>query len=339
MRDWLTTAWYRGHWLLLLLAPLSWLFGLVAAVRRLAFRHGWIQAQRFPVPVIVIGNISVGGTGKTPLTLHVVELLKRHGWRPGIVSRGYGGRAQGYPLLVGPQSAAAETGDEPMLLHRAAGVPVAVDPLRCRAVDYLLQRGLCDIVIADDGLQHYALHRDLELAVVDGERGLGNRRLLPAGPLREPVGRLASVDAIIINGGSGAPDFAGKTPVFRFSLKPGLLLPVGISVAPAQAPQPPCRVHAVAGIGNPERFFRSLELSGYDVIRHAFADHHQFQPQDLAFTESLPVIMTTKDAVKCGEFAGPDVWQLPVTVDADPGLDQLLLAFLGRFHENPTHAR
>ncbi|HEX5277158.1 MAG TPA: tetraacyldisaccharide 4'-kinase [Fluviicoccus sp.] len=337
IRERLVRDWYHGGWLPVLLMPLTALFWLIATLRRLVYRSGLIPIKRFPVPVIVIGNISIGGTGKTPLTLHLVQLLKEAGYRPAIVSRGYGGRSDHYPLLLGSETRAEESGDEPLLIYRETGVPVVVDPRRPRAVELLVQRGLCDIVISDDGLQHYALHRDLELLVVDGERGLGNGWMLPSGPLREPASRAASVDAVVINGGSGLNLPLRQAPVFRFCLKPGKLLPVGPADKACTAPQAG-QVHAVAGIGNPGRFFTTLEACGFAVIPHAFADHHQFRPEDLEFEDHLPIVMTTKDAVKCREFAKPDVWQLPVAVEADPALEDRILAFAARYREKRVHA-
>ena len=337
MKERLVRAWYHGGWLPVLLLPLAALFWLITALRRWVYRVGLIKAQRFPVPVIVIGNISVGGTGKTPLTLHLVHLLKQAGYRPAIVSRGYGGHADVYPMLLGPETRADESGDEPLLIYRETGVPVVVDPRRPRAVELLVRQGLCDIVIADDGLQHYALHRDMELLVVDGERGFGNGWMLPSGPLREPVSRAASVDIVVVNGGRGLPLPHADVPVHAFRMTPGKLRPVGAAEQAGAAPWSG-PVHAVAGIGNPGRFFDTLAVCGFEVIPHPFADHHQFTPDDLEFNDSLPVVMTSKDAVKCGGFAKPNVWQLPVAVEADPALDDRILAFAARYREKRVHA-
>jgi tetraacyldisaccharide 4'-kinase len=303
----LLKAWYDGHPLLWLLWPLSWLYGLVTATRRFLYRTGLLTSKRFPVPIIVVGNITVGGTGKTPLTLALIDYLRAQGYRPGVVSRGYGGRTH-YPCLLNERSTAAMVGDEPLALFQRTGVPVVVDPVRVRAVDYLLQQDHCDVVLCDDGLQHYALHRDIEIAVVDGARGLGNKRLLPSGPLRERPSRLQSVDFVVVNG-DAAPSVHG----FPMRLQPQAWR--SLLAQADSAPNTGSRIHAVAGIGNPQRFFSQLQAEGYDVVPHAFADHHAYTPDDLCFTEPLPVVMTEKDAVKCMEFAAAHWWYVPVQAE------------------------
>lgn len=272
-------------------------------LRRLAYRRGWLHGEKLPVPVIVVGNLTVGGTGKTPLTITLVEALRARGREPGVVSRGYGG-SQREPLLLGETADPAQVGDEPCLIH-ASGVPVAVGRDRPAAARLLLEAG-CDVIVADDGLQHYRLARDVEICVIDGERRFGNRRLLPLGPLREPMSRLRSVDFRVCNGGTEAPD---EVP---------MRLEGGMVRALADAREQPLaafagqRVHAVAGIGNPQRFFDSLAMQGLDVIEHPFADHHAFTAADLDFGDGLAVLMTTKDAVKCRPFAREGWWSVPV---------------------------
>lgn len=316
MSDKLVQAWYRGHWALSLLSPLSALYRLITAVRRWGYKHGYLSASRFPVPVIVVGNITVGGTGKTPLTLALVNYLREQGYKPAVVSRGYGGQTE-YPALVTATSRAEEVGDEPLLMYQQSGVPVVVAPKRADAVAWLLARELGNVVLCDDGLQHYALQRDLEIVVIDGARGLGNEKLLPQGPLREPKRRLQTVDLIVVNGQGYCCDNA-----HTMTLEPGPWLPAGQNGG--VAPQAPQKIHAVAGIGNPERFFTMLRQQGFDVIPHAFPDHHAFEAQDLAFNDDLPVVMTAKDAVKCRPFAGSNVWQVPVAAQLDAGFYQLL---------------
>jgi len=323
MASW-AERWHDGGAPFPLLLPLGWLFRLIAAGRRRAYALGWLQAWRAPVPVIVIGNITVGGTGKTPLTLALVERLRAAGWRPGIVSRGYGGEAE-YPLRVTPDSAAAVVGDEPLLLARRAGVPVVVDPLRARGVRHLLSGSDCDLVVCDDGLQHYALARDIEIAVIDGQRGLGSGLPLPAGPLREPPSRLASVDFRVVNGDWLA---AGERPAdaATMTLTPGAWLPVGTGTA--ASPPSGGAVHAVAGIGHPPRFFALLERLGYQPVPHPFPDHHAYAAGDLDFTPPLPVVMTEKDAVKCAGLARADTWFVPVQAMLPENFWQALLARL-----------
>ncbi|MFO1391600.1 MAG: tetraacyldisaccharide 4'-kinase [Agitococcus sp.] len=301
----LVKAWYQGHWALVFFKPLSLLYRAITSVRRWAYQKGYLASQRFNLPVIVVGNITVGGTGKTPLTLAIVEFLKQQGYRPAIVSRGYGGQTE-YPAQVTINSTAQQVGDEPLLMFLQSQVPVVVAPKRAQAVAYVQAKQLADVVICDDGLQHYALARDIEIAVMDGARGLGNGKLLPEGALREAPSRLNSVDFIVVNGqGYTHPQ------AFKMSLKPSEWQMVG-DFANKEPPKPTQTIHAVAGIGNPERFFTQLEVQGFTVIKHAFADHHQFTSQDLDFGDELVIVMTAKDAVKCQSFANDKMWQVPV---------------------------
>lgn len=314
----LVKAWYQGHWALTLLKPLSLLYRVITTVRRFAYQQGYLASQRFDLPVIVVGNITAGGTGKTPLTLAIVDYLKQQGYRPAIVSRGYGGQTE-YPAQVTLNSTAQQVGDEPLLMFLQSRVPVVVAPKRAEAVAYLQKKQLADVVICDDGLQHYALARDIEIAVIDGARGLGNGQLLPEGALREAPSRLNSVDFIVVNG-------QGYThrQAFQMSLKPSEWQMVG-DFANKQPPKPSQTIHAVAGIGNPERFFKQLEQQGFTLIEHAFADHHQFTAQDLDFADKLPIVMTAKDAVKCQAFAKDNMWQVPVVAQLSDEFYQQLI--------------
>jgi len=301
--------WYQGHLLFALLIPLAWLFMAVAGLRRLAYRWGGLRAWRAPVPVIVVGNISVGGTGKTPLTLALVEQLRQHGWRPGIVSRGYGGKGAQYPQRVEADACASKVGDEPLLLARRSQAPVVIDPLRARGVQHLLATSDCNVVICDDGLQHYALARDIEIAVVDGQRGFGSAWRLPAGPMREALARLETVDFVVVNGPWRASGDAPASAI-TLSLQAAPWQPVGVNPS---LPVPTAgHVHAVAGIGHPPRFFALLAEQGFQPIPHAFPDHHAYSAEDLQFSPPAPVVMTEKDAVKCAEIAPPNSWYVPV---------------------------
>lgn len=302
----LQQGWYgKGHlpwWCY----PLAKLYGTVVSVRRSMYRLGWLRAVRLPCPVIVVGNLTAGGTGKTPLTLALVEALRQRGLKPGVVSRGYGG-TQREPMLLGDRPNPAEVGDEPALI-RATGVPVAIGRDRPAAAKLLLDAG-CNVLIADDGLQHYRLARDVEICVIDGERRFGSGRLLPAGPLREPLWRLSEVDFRICNGGEA---IAGETSMrlrggSAQALLDGQEQPLGNFAG--------TRVHAVAAIGHPQRFFTSLAAQGIEVIPHPFADHHAFAPAELAFDDGLPVLMTEKDAVKCRAFAQAGWWSVPVKAE------------------------
>lgn len=310
---WLAAA-YRGDAWLVALRPLEALYRLAVRRRAAAYAAGRRAVWRAPVPVIVVGNITLGGTGKSPLVAWLARFLAERGWSPGILSRGYGGRSDRYPLLLDDDTPVTACGDEPRMLADQAGLPVVVDPDRARGARRLLAAG-CDILIGDDGLQHLALGRDLELVVVDGRRGFGNGRCLPAGPLREPLTRLDGVDAVVIN---GEPAFDPPTGAYGMALVPsawrrldeGRRLP--LTPPPFAGP-----VHALAGIGHPARFFATLEELGVEPITHAFADHHRFTAADLAFADHRPVVMTAKDAVKCRGLAPADSWILEVEARPD----------------------
>ncbi|MFJ7884983.1 tetraacyldisaccharide 4'-kinase [Pseudomonas sp. NPDC096917] len=328
MSDRLLRAWYNGHPLLRLLSPLECLYRRVVERKRARFVAGEGDIYRPPVPLIVVGNITVGGTGKTPLILWLIEHCQRKGLRVGVVSRGYGANPPSLPWRVTAQQSAAQAGDEPLLIVQRTGVPLMIDPDRSRAVKALLASEPLDLILSDDGLQHYRLARDLELVLIDNARGLGNGHCLPAGPLREPVERLESVDAVLYNGADCDPQagFAFKLqPSALINLRSGERQPLDF-FAPGQA------LHAVAGIGNPQRFFTTLEALHWRPVAHAFADHAPYSAEVLSFTPSLPLVMTEKDAVKCRDFASPQWWYL--AVDAVPSeafalwLDQQLQRLL-----------
>lgn len=331
------SAWSRNSRWLVLLIPFSWLFsGLVALRRRyLQNKH---QGQPYSAPVVIVGNITVGGSGKTPLIIALVKALKERGFSPGVVSRGYAGSATQYPLAVSAFSAVSETGDEPKLIATLADCPVVVDANRSAAVDYLLKRFDCDLVLSDDGLQHYALHRDIELIVVDGQRGLGNCRKLPAGPLREGPERLAQADLIVVNGQLADGLDLASNPVEQMYIRPTQFrhLQSGRRVqvdswleSHAGTNQ---QVHAVAAIGNPQRFADTLSAVGFAVNLHSFDDHQTLSLEDLSFADNLPVIVTAKDAIKLAtlnlkeEGAGANIWVLDIEADIDSALiDKLIV--------------
>lgn len=304
--------WYssnRGYWLLM---PLAWLYGAITALRRWLFRIGLKRQYKLPQPVIVVGNISVGGTGKTPFTLLLCQLLRQQGWQPGIVSRGYGAKVV-RPTLVTAASSAKDCGDEPLLLAQRSGCPVVVCPDRVAAAQFLLANTATDIIISDDGLQHYALARDVEIVLIDGKRGLGNGQLLPAGPLRERPWRLQQVDLVLAN-------------TQPHNLADGIMQLVADKARPlmGNASLSNNPVTLVAGIGNPERFVDTAEQAGFNIIAtRFFADHHKFTAEDFSAI-SGPVLMTEKDAVKCRDFARPDWFSLAVAAQLDqPGLTKL----------------
>lgn len=312
----LEARWYADEPAPLALRPLAGLYGCIAARRRRRLQD---RAQRVGVPVIIVGNIAVGGTGKTPLVIWLIERLREWGWRPGVVSRGYGAKLPRRPFVVSAHGDPHECGDEPLLIARRGGAPVVIDPDRVAAARRLLADGEVDIIISDDGLQHYRLARDLEIGVVDGRRGLGNGALLPAGPLREPPARLREVDLVVVNG-NGWDDASLRPLRMRLTAGDACALEHGqrrpLSAFAGQ------RVHAVAGIGNPQRFFGMLRDAGIEVIEHAFADHRSFRPQDLSFADALPLMMTEKDAVKCARFARPGWWVLPVSASFERADEQ-----------------
>jgi tetraacyldisaccharide 4'-kinase len=322
---WITDAWYARRSWIRVLAPLSAVFARIARKRREHFLASLDQRSPCALPVIIIGNISVGGTGKSPLVLHLVEWLRQQGHRPGVISRGYGGQSDNYPLMVTESTSAAEAGDEPCMLFRAARCPVVVSPRRVEAADMIAEQTDCTLILSDDGLQHYQMPRDIELVVIDAARGLGNGLCLPAGPLREPPDRLGSVDMIILNGEgpSPAPD---RIPAFHMFLEASHWCQPGNEALPVSdvAPFGKGPVHVVAGIGNPDRVFRTVGLLGLEVIEHPFPDHHAFTPRDLDFGDNLPLVMTEKDAVKCLDFWPENAWYLRVAPRLDEGFYTLL---------------
>lgn len=307
-------SWYRPSYLTMLLLPLSVLFSWVTALRRWLFRRGWLSVTQLPVPVIVVGNISVGGTGKTPLTLWLCQYLQQQGLKPGILSRGYGVKLT-KPTLVSPAMAASEVGDEPLLLAKLAQVPVVVWPARAAGGQFLLANTDCNVIICDDGLQHYALARDLEIILIDGQRGLGNGLLLPAGPLREGRSRLNTADLVLSN--SAASD---HTP-YQLTISPQNPISLLAEQTPLMPPQP---VTLVSGIGNPNRFVTTAQAAGYAITdTRFFPDHHPFTAKDLSDIQG-PVLMTAKDAVKCQAFAQPNWYYLPITAQLPVAAEQII---------------
>lgn len=311
MRQWIDGIWWGGRPAPWFLRALARVFGWIVVARRTAYRRGWLRSGAAGPPVVIIGNLGVGGSGKTPLVIWLAQRLKAHGIRTGIVLRGYGSAAsrRGTPVQrVGATSLAEQVGDEALLLARHADVPVYAGRDRLAAARALAAQGV-DLILADDGLQHYGLRRDVEIAVVDGVRGFGNARLLPAGPLREPLSRLDEVALIVQTGGVGKVDErALPLQLFGEGLWPLDDAGAGSAVGEFAGRT----VHAVAGIGNPERFFAMLRAAGISVLAHPFPDHHVFVAADLEFADGLPILMTEKDAVKCRRFARAGRWYLPV---------------------------
>ncbi len=326
LAEWLQHQWYETKPPLLLL-PLSGLFRAIVAIRRSAYRKHWKSTERLPVPVIVVGNLTVGGTGKTPMTIWLTEFLSRSGYKPGVVSRGYGGRKQDKPVAVNVHSDPAEVGDEPVLIAKRTGCPVYVFPRRAEAGRLLLAETDCDIIIADDGLQHYALARDVEIALVDGERRFGNGECLPAGPLREPVERLAEVDFVVCRGAALANEFP-----LTLSFGEAINLTNPSQTKPLSEFIGIQSLYAIAGIGHPGRFFAQLKNAGLSFEERAFPDHHAFTPEDLNFGENATLLMTEKDAVKCRGFANQQFWTVPLQGDLPPAFGEALLQKLKVIH-------
>lgn len=315
--------WFENHPLKYLLWPLLWplsrLFRYISNKRRQAYQSGEKATYRAPLPVIVVGNITAGGNGKTPVVIWLVEMLQAQGYKPGVVSRGYGAKAPSYPLVLSKETPTAHCGDEPRLIMKRTGAPVAVDPVRANAVKALSNQGV-DVIITDDGLQHYALERDIEFSVIDGVRRFGNESLIPLGPLREPVSRLADVDFLINNGGEaqGREFSMSLAPSEAVNLKTGQKRPV------AELP----KLVAFAGIGHPPRFFKTLDdLDGDVVYTQGFADHQDFDKDELhaLAKKGMNMIMTEKDAVKCEEFAQDNWWYLPVSAQFEEEAQQQIL--------------
>lgn len=321
---WLQRQWYENPAPNPLLTGLEKIFLKCVRIRQTAYADGRKWVNRLPVPVIVVGNLTVGGTGKTPLTLWLADLLRHHGYRPGIITRGYGGRKQSRPLIIDMDTTPEEAGDEPILIASRSGCPVCIYPQRAEAGRALLAEGDCNVLIADDGLQHYSLARDIEIAVVDGNRGFGNGHCLPAGPLREPPLRLNTVDWII---------YSGAGPIDSIVMT--LVGDTAVNLANPDQTRPIThfageKVYAIAGIGHPQRFFEDLNQRGLTVETRAFPDHHAYRREDLAFAGSTPLLMTEKDAVKCRRFANPNHWYIPVKARLPNAFGEQLLNQLKR---------
>ena len=325
--NFLSRAWQRQSAWLWLLLPLSLLVRYIS-VRRLRSLRKTTQNGHFEelnCPVIVVGNITVGGTGKTPLIIALAHHLKKQGFRPAIISRGYKSQSQHYPLLVDDSVSVSDSGDEPALIYRHTGCPVVIDPDRAAALRFVQQYTEANVVLSDDGLQHFGLPRSYEICVADPVRGFGNGLCMPAGPLREPVSRLQQVDAVVLNG-DARTDHPLLSLSFRIELKPDAL--VNLSTAERRplggAPfKIGTTIEAVAGLGNPDRFFKLLEDLPYPIHAHSFPDHYNYRSEDFqsgAFSQSNPIVMTEKDGIKCESFADSRFWCLDVEVQVDSDL-------------------
>jgi tetraacyldisaccharide 4'-kinase len=334
MHQRLLKLWYGESPGISVLQPLSWLYGAVVAARRKAYERGWVKSHGVDRPVIVVGNLTVGGTGKTPLTIWLANHLRQRGYVVGLVSRGYG-RVQGGLRRVTSDSSWQDVGDEPLILHQRSGCMTLVASDRVAGARELAARG-AKVILADDGLQHLRMKRDCEIVVVDGARGLGNGRVLPAGPLRENGSRARAADALVVNGGAeGEPIRGVPQKLAATALRMRLQAAQARQVAGSGEEQPleafrGSPVHAVAGIGNPQRFFADLRARGLELIEHPFPDHHALSAAELDFGDGLAVLMTEKDAVKCRQAAGPRHWYVPVEADFSDADSHRLLGLVMR---------
>lgn len=320
--------WHKKKFLAYLLWPLSFIYRIFIFVRRKFYQFHFLKINYLSIPVIVVGNITIGGTGKTPVVIALALFLKEKGWRPGIISRGYGGNTKHFPCLVHQNSNAREVGDEPILITQHTGCPTIIDPDRSRGAKSLLKRSNCNIVISDDGLQHLSFGRDIEIVVVDGERRFGNNFCLPAGPLREPVSRLNSVDFVISKG-------TAQTNEFKLCLIPDYFYQL-IQTKNKQSKEYFLgkKVHAVAGIGNPDQFFKALRKLGLNIIEHPFPDHYLFKPRDFNYGDDAIVIMTEKDAVKCVGFVDARLWCLRTKTALDNNFLNTILNRINLINKN-----
>ena len=314
--------WYRSRILYYGLLPVSILFRGIILLRRLAYRCHIFKTHRFSVPIIIVGNLSIGGTGKTPCVMALVEALREKGFKPGIISRGYGGKLNHKLCVVLPTHSPSEVGDEALLLKQRCQLPVIIARKRVQAVRYLLDNTDCNVIVSDDGLQHYALAGSVKITMIDGQRGLGNGHVLPAGPLREPVSALARCDFMVITGTPQAnlPIVPLISNVYHMTLKPSQVYALhDPNTQRALSQFTDQTVYAVAGIGHPQRFFAMLRALGIKIIEKAYADHHVFKLSDFATFQNQCIFLTEKDAVKCQHIDLPNAWVVPI--DGSLGAD------------------
>ncbi len=321
---WFQDAWYEEMYISSFFMPISMIYDDIIRFRSFLYRIGLFKKNKVSVPVIVVGNITVGGTGKTPLILWLARFLREEGYKPGIISRGYGGNSDTWPVWVDEQSKAEQVGDEAVLMAKRADCPIAVGSERIKSARMILDKADCNIILSDDGLQHYALERDIEIAVIDGKRRFGNGYLLPCGPLREPISRLQKVDLVIVNGveenceeNEFCMAIKGDVAVNLITKEEKLL--TDFSLLPS---------HAIAGIGNPKRFFDLLEQNSISIDPHSFPDHHLFTAEEIVFEDEKPVLMTEKDAVKCFDFALDRHWYVPVKAEPQEQFVKKLLTLI-----------
>ncbi len=330
LERWANKLWYEDLYISTWLSPLAYIYIDVVRFRRYLYKKGIFKSTKLSVPVIVVGNITVGGTGKTPLVVYLAQRLQKQGFKPGVVTRGYGGNNENWPLLLDEKTRTEQAGDEAVLIYRQSGCPVAAAPLRAEAAQLLLDEKDCDLILTDDGLQHYALQRDIEIVVIDGERRFGNNFFLPCGPLREPQNRIKEVDFVISNGGKPLENEVLMT----LAAENAENLATHGQKALSEFKRQNC--HALAGIGNPQRFFNMLATLGLKTENHVFPDHHAFKARDINFDDDRPVLMTEKDAVKCRELVNAKHWAVPVSPKLPDSFLEELLALIKQKHGQKT---
>ena len=334
----ITDYWYKPlNFFTFLLLPLTLIFGGIVSIRRFLYKKGFKTTYRASIPVIVVGNITVGGTGKTPLVIALAHELLEKGFYPGIISRGYKGKNTNRPQRAKKDSNVLEVGDEAVLIAQHVDCPIVVCKDRIFALKFLQQNFYCNIIISDDGLQHYRLGRDIEIAVIDSDRQFGNEYLLPIGPLREPISRLQTCDFIVYNNNHDQipheKPYASHKNIFHMQYKIDKLISVKDFTKSLDLDQLPDQtIHAIAGIGNPDRFFNTLKTLGLDIIEHVFCDHHAFKFSDIDFEKERIIIMTEKDAVKCRAFADERHWFLKVEAIFDKNLVDAIIKKIDKNH-------
>ena len=321
---WLNKLWYQYKLPALLLWPLSFLYCLLVRIRSWLYQQKLLKSEKLAVPVIVVGNLTVGGAGKTPLVLWLAAFLRESGYQPGIICSGYRGQGTEKPLNVNPESDPESAGDEAILLAKRSHCPVIACRDRVAAARDLIQKTSCNLVICDDGLQHYRLRRDIEILLIDADRGFGNGFCLPAGPLREPVKRLQSVDIVVSKGVSSLADWHMQYACHTVYALDDPQKSMALTEFRQQT------IHAVAGIANPAGFFALLRAAGLNVLEEAFPDHHKFLPSELKFDDDLSVLMTEKDAVKCRLLDTANCWVVPLDIQMSDNFDKLVLSHLDR---------
>ncbi len=339
MQQFLLKHWQKRGWWAWLTAPLGGLVCLLAGIKRHAYQSGRLQQNKLSVPTIVVGNLSVGGSGKTPLVAELAGQLHEAGYRPGILCRGYKGKADQWPQFVTPDSDPQLNGDEPVMLALQTGCPVMAGPDRSRSAQILIDQHHCDIIISDDGFQHLKLARDIDIVVIDTARGLGNRWCLPSGPLRESSAALKSADMLVLHGkpNTSVPGLPSGPVRCAMQLMTGEIYKLADRSAKLNPEHTTHqRFHAIAGIGHPQRFFASLREHGLEFVEHCFPDHHAYDPSELVFSEKLPLITTEKDAIKLARLQLPgEIWVLPVTARLDAEFNTFIVNKLNTLSPRP----